>query len=281
MRFPVLLVVALSGAMLVAGCAKLKNPTQDWTPERFYKEAKRAMVDEDYARAIKYFETMEARYPYGRYAEQAQLEIGYAYYKNGENELSLEAADRFIRLHPAHPHVAYAYYLKGLVNIRQQDLGVARWFRLRGRDTLDRDTKAAREAYLAFREVVERFPESEYARDSALRMAYLHNALAKHEVDVAKFYYVQDAYVAAVNRCKYVIENFQHTPAVEDALGIQAMAYQKMGLTDLMQDTLRVLSMNFPDSLYLQELASSNGKKKKRKKKKKKKKKDDDAILRY
>lgn len=272
MRLAALLVAAVSAAILAAGCAKFKNPTKDWTPERFYNEAQVAMEKEDYERAIKLFETMEARYPYGRYSQQAQLEIAYVYFKADQPELAKEAAERFIRLHPTHPHVAYAYYLKGLINIGKEATGIARWLNLRGAEA-KRDPSVTKQAYDAFEEVVERFPDSTYAQDSARRMAYLRNTLAKHEVRVAQFYLNQDAYVAAVNRTKYVLENYGRTPAVEDALAIQAKAYKLMGLTDLMDDTVRVLKMNFPNSDHLKDINAPESEKKKGKKRKKKKKK--------
>ncbi len=261
--------------MLAGGCAKI-NSTKSWTQKEFYQAAQQALADEDYKKAIGYFESLEARYPYGRYAEQAQLEVAYAYYKNGDEALAIEAADRFIRLHPTHPYVAYAYYLKGLINVRPDESKIASFLRLSAKSASDRDAKAAQRAYAAFREVVERFPESQYARSAALRMSYLRNSLANHEIEVARFYLNQEAYVAAVNRSKYVLENYQRTPAVEEALGIQAEAYNQMGLTDLAQDTLRVLSTNFPTSEYL-----NPSKEKKKKKKKKKKKPKKEEIIRY
>lgn len=266
---------------MIGGCASMQNPTKDWTAKRFYDEAQKAMSDKEYDVAIKHFEGLETRYPYGRYAQQAQLEIAYAYYKNNEATLAVEAADRFIRLHPTHPNIAYAYYLKGLVN-EPKERGLSSYLSLGGDDS-GRDAKSAQEAYRAFREVVERFPESRYAQDAARRMSYFHNKLAQHEIEVAQFYFDRDAYVAAVNRSKHVLENFQNTPSVEDALGIQAKAYQRMGLTKLMQDTMRVLQTNFPDSHHLDDLNSvgEKARKRKTKKKKKKKRKNEGAIVSY
>jgi len=247
--------VLLLALLVMSGCASVTDPTKDWTPERFYQEAKDKLNDGDYPAAIKYFEQLEARYPYGRYSEQAQLEIAYAYYKDEEPALALAAADRFIRQHPTHPHVDYAYYLKGLINFRGH-VGLVNWLLGAKDDPSDHDPKAARESYEAFRELVERFPKSRYAEDSRQRMAYLFDAQARFETKVARFYYEHGAYVAAVNRCKYALETYPRTPATEDALGIQALAYQKLGMTKLYQDTVRVLKQNFPNSRYLGELAS-------------------------
>jgi outer membrane protein assembly factor BamD len=247
------LIPALILALALTACSGLEtDPTQDWSAQRFYQEAKTALAAKDYATAIKHFETLEARYPYGPYADQAQLEIAYAYYKDNDLASAIAAANRFIRLHPTHPHVDYAYYLKGLAYFDDDRNWFERLFT--GGDLSNRDPKGMRDAYDSFRELVDRFPDSRYAADSRRRMAYLVDYLARHEIHVARFYYSRRAYVATVNRAQYVIANYQRTPAVEDALGLQAMAYGKLGMDDLMQDSLRVLEKNFPESRYLADL---------------------------
>ncbi len=254
MRRIVGLFTVLSVLLFFTGCAGItEDPTKNWSPEKFYKEAKDKVAEGDYETAIKYFEGLEARYPYGRYAEQAQLEIAYAYYKYDEPALSIAAADRFIRLHPTHPNVDYAYYLKGLVNFHGEK-GLVNWLFGAKDDLSDRDPKGARESYSAFREVVERFPNSRYAEDARQRMAYLFEAQARYETQVARYYYDRDMYVAAINRSKYALENYPRTPATEDALGVMALSYKAMGMNDLMKDTLRLLSRNFPNSRYVAEL---------------------------
>ena len=245
-------------ALLFAACASTQDPTKDWSPERLHKEAKEKVKDGDYETGIKYFETLEARYPYGPYAEQAQLEIAYAYYKYEEPALAIAAADRFIRLHPTHPNVDYAYYLKGLVNFHGEKT-LTNWLFGAKDDLSDRDPKGARESYFAFREVVERFPKSRYAEDAQQRMAYLFEAQAKYETLVARFYYERSAYVAAVNRCKYSLETYPRTPSTEDALGIMALSYKKMGIVPLFDDTMRVLRKNFPQSRYIEEAETLKG----------------------
>src|SRR3977135_1403104 len=175
-----LLVAALSAALLIlAGCCGLgsKDETQDWTAERLYGEAKDLMSSRDWAKAIKYLEKLQARYPYGRYAQQAQLEVAYAQWKDGERASAIAAAERFIKLYPNHPNVDYAWYLKGLVNFNELN-GVLSW--LTTPDMSDRDPKASREGFLAFRELVTRYPESRYTPDAAARMRYLINALANN-----------------------------------------------------------------------------------------------------
>lgn len=247
------LLVVLAVSLITSSCSSTeKDPTKNWSPQRFYAEAKEAMATGNYETAIEQYETLEARYPYGRYAEQAQLEIAYAYYKNSEPTLAISAADRFIRLHPTHPHVDYAYYLKGLVNFQNRGNPFASLFGAKITAS-DRDTRAAREAHAAFKELVNRFPNSPYAKDANQRMTYLFDALAQYEIKVARFYYDRDAYIAAINRCKYVLKNFQRTHATEDALGIQAKAYKHMGVVELARDSLRVLKKNFPESRYIKE----------------------------
>ena len=246
-------VIALLVLLAASGCATFDDdPTKDWSAQRLYTEGKTALANSEYNSAIQYFEKLEARYPYGPYAEQAMLETAYAYFKSDEMASAIAAANRFIRTHPTHPHVDYAYYLKGLASFDEERSTIEKWFG--AGDASMRDPKALRDAYDAFKEVATRFPGSKYAADSRKRLSYLTNAMAMSDVHAARYYYSRGAYVAAVNRTKSVIENFQRTPAVEDALGIQALAYRDLGLADLMGDTRRVLEKNFPESRYLAEL---------------------------
>jgi len=255
-RFTRLLPIIL---LLVAGCASTPDdPTKNWTAQRLYSEGKEALTKGNYATAIKHFESLEARYPYGAYSEQGQIEVAYAYYKDQEMASAIAATERFIRLHPTHPNVDYAYYLKGLASIDEERNFLEAF--LTDIDLSDRDSKALRMAYDTFRELVQRFPNSKYAEDSRLRMAYLVNALAMGEIHVAKYYFKRGAYVAVANRCKEVIERYQGTAAIEDALGLQAKAYKKMGLEQLMNDSLRVLEINFPNSRYIKEVAALSAK---------------------
>lgn len=244
------LVPLLAAALALGGCGALENKQDEtigWSAQRLYGEAKDAMADKSYGKAVKYFEKLEARYPYGRFAQQAQLEVAYAQWKDGEKALAVAAADRFIKLYPNHPNVDYAYYLKGLINFNELS-GMLTW--LTSPDMTDRDPKSARDAFDAFKEVVTRFPDSRYAEDSAARMRYLVNALASHEVHVARYYMKRTAYLAAANRAQYAIKNYPNAPATEDALFILSQAYDALGMEQLRDDTQRVLRMNFPDSDY-------------------------------
>jgi len=206
-----------------------------------YADAKDELDNKNYEKAVKGFETLQSRYPYGRYAQQAQLETAYAYFKQNEPESALAAADRFIKQYPNNPHVDYAYYLKGLINFNE-DLGLIG--HIVKQDLSDRDPNAARDAFDAFKDLVTRFPDSKYADDARLRMQYLINALARHEIQVASFYLRRGAYVAAANRAKEVLADYAQTPSTRDALQIMVQAYDALGMKDLRDDAQRVLSLN-------------------------------------
>jgi outer membrane protein assembly factor BamD len=209
--------------------------------EGIYAQATEQMNNTNYPGAIKLFETLQSRYPYGRYAQQAQMEIAYAYYKQNEPESALSAVERFIKQYPNSPNVDYAYYLKGLVNF-DEDLGIfGEGFQP---DVSERNPKAPREAFDAFKDLVTRFPNSKYAADSKLRMQYLINALARHETQVASYYLRRGAYVAAANRANGVLIDFPQAPATRDALQIMVQAYDAMGQKDLRDDSQRVLDKN-------------------------------------
>lgn len=219
-----------------------ENDAAKNTPvEQLYAEAKRDSEGNNFDKAVKAFETLQSRYPYGRYAQQAQLEIAYAYYKQKEPESALAAAERFIKQYPNNAHVDYAYYLKGLINFNE-DLGVLGG--LARQDLSERDPNAAREAFASFKELVTRFPDSKYAPDSRLRMQYLVNALARYEIHVASYYLRRGAHVAAIGRARTVLTDYPQTPATRDALKIMVQAYDAMGLKDLRDDAQRVLDKN-------------------------------------
>lgn len=236
-------------ALLIAGCAGLeRDETADWTPEEHYAEAKAALSDGLYEQAIKFYEKLESRYPYGKYAQQAQIEIAYAYFKSADAPNAIAACDRFIKLHPNHVNVDYVYYLKGLVTFNE-DLGLIG--KISGEDYTDRDPKGMKESYETFRTLVTRFPDSQYAEDSRLRMNYLINSLASNELHVANYYFNRGAFLAAANRAQYAIKTYPEAPVNEQALVMMARSYAKLGLEDLRQDTIKVLRLNYPDNAYL------------------------------
>jgi outer membrane protein assembly factor BamD len=238
----------LIAALMLAGCSSTpEDETANWDAQKLYSEAKSTMDGGGYEDAIKLFEKLESRFPYGRYAQQAQLDTAYAYYKSEEPDLAILAAERFIKLHPNHPDVDYAYYLKGLVNFNE-DLGLLG--DVINKDLTQRDPNASREAFDAFRELVSRFPNSKYADDARQRMQYLVNSLAAHEVHVARYYYKRGAFIAAVNRAQAAITQYPNAPAHEEALFLMVMCYDKLGQDGLRDDADRVLRRNFPDSKY-------------------------------
>ena len=243
--------LTLTGFLLLAGCSGLPDmadETVGWSAQKLYTEAKESMGDGAWDRAIKMFEKLEARYPYGRYAQQAQLEVAYAYYKSNEQASAVAACERFIKLHPNHPAVDYAYYLKGLVNFNE-DLGLISY--LNTQDQTERDPKAAREAFDTFKELTTRFPKSKYTPDAIARMNYLVNALASLEVHVARYYFKRGAYIAAANRAQIALETYPQAPAIEEALYIMVISYDKLGMQDLRDDADRVFRKNFPNSRYI------------------------------
>ena len=243
-------IAAIFFATLFTGCGLLpetKDETLGWSANKLYTEAKITMDERAYDKAIGYYEKLESRYPYGRFAQQAQIDMAYAYWKSNEPASAMAAADRFIKLHPNHPNVDYVYYLRGLINFNE-DLGLMG--HLSQQDMTERDPKGARESFDAFRELVTRFPDSKYTPDAILRMKYLVNALASLEVHVARYYMKRQAYVAAVNRAQFALKNYPEAPATEEALFIMVKAYDLMGMNDLRDDAERVMRKNFPNSVY-------------------------------
>ncbi|HEX8873649.1 MAG TPA: outer membrane protein assembly factor BamD [Nitrosospira sp.] len=255
--------LALFLLLMLTACGLLPKKIEDsknWSASKYYSEAKTELSEGNYAAAIKLFEGLEARYPYGRYAQQAQLEIAYAYYKDGEQAQAIAAAERFIKLHPNHTNVDYAYYLKGLSNFND-DIGLMGIVseRILNQDMSERDPKASRESFENFRELVARFPKSKYAPDSIQRMKHLVNVVALNEVQVARYYMKRGGYIAAANRAQYALKEYPQTPAIEEALFIMVKAYDALGMTDLRDDAERVMKKNFPDSRFFSDSTGASG----------------------
>ena len=244
----VLCLVLYACILLLAGCAGsegTKDDTDIWSEAKLYSEATDKLNDADFAKCGKYFEKLEARFPFGPYSQQAQINSAYCYWKAQETAQALVAVDRFIKLHQGSPSLDYAYYLKGMITFND-DLG---WLgKFTGQDLSERDPKAAKEAFESFKVVVDRFPDSKYAPDSLDRMRYIVNSLAEADINVARFYYQRGAYLASANRAQLVIRDYDRAPAVEEALYLLVKSYDKLGMTDLSNDALRVLQLNFPDS---------------------------------
>lgn len=237
-------------ALTLASCSWLpnaKDETTNWSAEQLYREAHDALVSGNYTRAVKLFESLEARYPYGRYAQQAIIEGAFANWRANEPAAAVANLDRFIRTYPNHPNVDYAFYLRGLVHFRE-DQGVFGYvYEL---DLSERDPKEMRASFAAFKELTTRFPDSQYYADAILRMKYLNNALGTYEVKVARYYYNRGAFVASSNRAQASLVNNPQTPANADALFLMSLSYDKLGLTQLADDARKILAMTYPDSKY-------------------------------
>jgi outer membrane protein assembly factor BamD len=242
-RFPISFLAVLL-AVLSTGCAwldKHADNTQGWDAAKLYAEASDELNSGSYATAIDYYNKLEARYPFGRYAMQAQLDVAYAHYKAEEPEEAIAAADRFIKLYPQNPFVDYAYYLKGIINYNRSVGFLDRYIPT---DPSQRDPGAALDAFKDFGELVRRFPDSKYAPDAHQRMLFLRANLAKAELHVARYYMKRGAYLAAANRATYVVEHYQRTSAVPEALEIMVQAYTAIGEEKLAADARRVLTVN-------------------------------------
>ena len=243
--------VALIALILVAGCAgfgKEVDTTVNWSARQLYVDAKENLDSQNYEKAVKQYERLQARFPFDRYALQGEIDVAYAYYKQNDVDATVAATDRFIKMHPENSNVDYAYYLKGLVHFNQ-DVGMMG--KLTNQDQAERDPKAARDSFDAFRELSTRFPNSKYTPDAIARMKYLVNMLAEHEVKVANFYYRRTAYVAAAGRARSALETYPQAPAVEEAIFILVKSYDALGMTGLRDDADRVMRKNFPNSEYL------------------------------
>jgi outer membrane protein assembly factor BamD len=214
------------------------------TEQMLYRNAQRSLRSGNYQQAIEELELLESRFPFGRYAEQAQLEVVYAHYMSMDADAARGAADRFIRLHPQHPNIDYAYYLKGLASY-YRDRGL--FDRLVTTDLSRRDMTSNREAYDDFTVLLTTFPNSVYGPDARQRMIYLRDVLARAEINIASYYMERGAFIAASNRARFVVENYPRSEAVPDALALIVEANVKLGMDDAADDALQVLATNFPD----------------------------------
>ena len=241
--------ICLSAGLLLTACSSTpKDPTAGWTPEKIYQEARDESSAGAWDKAIGLYEKLEGRAAGTVLAQQAQIDKAYAQYKTGEKVQAVATLDRFIRLHPTSPAMDYALYLKGLVNFND-NLGL--FSALINQDLSERDQKAAKESYEAFLELSKRFPDSKYTPDARQRMTYIVNSLAGYEVHVARYYARKGAHVAAVNRAQQALTDYQGVPAAEEALAILVYSYDALGMTQLRDDSRRVLENNYPNSSYL------------------------------
>lgn len=239
------LLLIISTAIL-AGCSSnsKKNGLFNSTEQELYQKSQKLLERSEFAEAIEVLQNMEKVYPFGEYSKSAQLSLIYAYYGFSEYEAANASADRFIRLHPQYRHVDYAFYMKGLINFPKAKTFFQRAMNV---DLSKRDISEARVSFNHFSRLVKRFPNSEYSPDALKRMEFLRNLLARHEIHVANYYFERKAYLAAANRGRYVVENFQRTPAVPDALAVMAQGYHKMNMHDLAENSIQTLKKNYPD----------------------------------
>jgi outer membrane protein assembly factor BamD len=240
-----LLLIALLAVVSISGCGRGDRDMRSGAEELFERGTK-SMRSGNFTNAISYYESLEARYPFSNQAKQAQLNLIYAYYRNGERELAVDAATQFERENPTHPRVDYTLYMRGIANFAPEHNMFHRMFRVK---LWKRPPVNARESYSAFSRLVQRYPESRYAPDAHQRMVFLRNRMADHENYIAEYYYRRGAFVAAANRAKYVLETFEGAPAVADSLFIIMSSYEKLGMQDLASDTRRVLEENYPDAV--------------------------------
>src|SRR5690554_571214 len=245
----------LLGAIMLfvlAGCGTYKgdyDKTAGWTADRLYQDARLEVTAGNWSAARERLEAVEARFPFGGYAQQALIDQAYVNWKDGEPEQALAAIDRFEQQYPNHPGTDYMLYLKGLITFTPPS---AAFSRITQQDPGERDPKGLRESYESFNELINRYPDSRYTADAKLRVAWLVNTIASNEVYVAQYYYERGAYVAAINRAKTVLAEFHGVPEAEKALYIMMLSYDKLNLDDLRDDTRRVLDQNYPNSVYLE-----------------------------
>jgi outer membrane protein assembly factor BamD len=242
-RYSIFFLLAL--CLGLGGCKKDEFDIEDGrSAEELYVEAKEQLDKQNWRGAVNAYKALQTRYPFGRYAEQAQLEMAYAFYRAGTPEHALSTADRFIRMYPTHPNVDYAYYIRGLTNYEQRIGFLEKMMPSRVRD---RDQSSALEAFQDFDELCRRFPDSRYAPDARERMVYLRNNLSYYEIDVAKYYMRRKAYVAAANRANYLIQTFPGSPETGNALAMMHEAYTLLDMPVLADDAKQVLALNYPE----------------------------------
>jgi len=255
---PGFLFVLLLATAVLPACSyfstEKKDETEGWSEERLYNESKGLLDSGQYKSAAENFEKLQSRYPFGPHSQQAQLDLAYAYYKEDEYASAVAACDRFIKIYPGSPAVDYAHYLKGLANYNQNKGLLDRFLPT---DTAQRDQGAAVDSFNDFSELLKKYPDSKYAEDARQRMVHLRDLLARQEVNIANYYMRRGAYIAAANRARYVVENYQQTTVMPEALTIMAKAYKVLQMDDLSNDALRVLELNFPNYPGIEEVRNT------------------------
>ncbi len=251
MKFNRIVLVLVAFALLaLVGCGG-KNKDRIRSESEMYERAYSALNSGNYEQAIKRYDELKAAYPFGEFTTQGELEICYAHYKMKNSDEAVPCLNDFLTLHPTHPHIDYAYYLNGLAHLPLRAPRIGEKYFKTQEQFSDHDAESARQAYVAFNEVIERFPFSEYAESSREILVNLINTFARHDLRIARFYLYRKAYVGAINRAKQVLLRYQTSPHTEEALAILIFAYEQLELDELAADNRRVLSFNFPGSKYL------------------------------
>ena len=244
------LVTCLIIICLLPSCSFLDKMLEDedttvgLTAAQLYSEGKEFLNLEDFNNAIRYFEVLESRFPFGKYSTQAMLDLSYAYYASDQRDTAIIEINRFIRLYPNHPEISYAYYLRALANFDKDANVLTRFF---GYDPSRYDITALKESFNDFSIVVNRYPDTKYAEDSLNRLIYIRNQIARSELYIAEYYHKRSAHVAAIERIKYMLENYGGTPSTEQGLLILIESYNSLNMRQLAFDTARVLIKNYPE----------------------------------
>ena len=244
------LLLTLGACSLFHHGATKGNPGDTLPVDKLYNLATKRLEDGNYGAAEKLYERLIARFPYGDYNEQAQIDLAYAYYKDDKADEAYSAINRFIKTYPAQKHIDYAYYLRGLINFDRTGTMLER---VTQRASSRRDQGYALQSFDDFSQLVQRFPTSRYASDARLRMIWLRNGLAQYELNIAEYYLRRKAYVASADRAEYIIEHYQRSPQVADALAVLAKSYKLLGRSQLAEQTESVLKLNYPNHPYLRD----------------------------
>lgn len=261
MHFPSLLklsALTIAFAIFLSGCASsgiIDGETYGSTAAQHYKKAKTLLAEGKYSQAIKFYKKLEARFPSGIYTERAQIELIFSYYKNKQFDKAIISADRFIKLHPKHQYVDYAYYLRGIASFDNSTSSIDKRV---DQKPAKEDAKSIRDTFDYFAQLIQRFPKSRYTPDAIKRMKELRENLARYETQVANYYQRRGAYLAAANRAKYVTESYQDSQAIPDALAIMTHSYRKLGMSQLASDAYRTLELNYPEYIKTKKLNESH-----------------------
>ena len=250
--FRLLAPVLLGAVVSVAGCSSSNNEEKavlaNMGAQQLYDRAKESMEVGNFSAAAQTLSALDSRYPFGPLSHQVQLDLIYSYYKSGKIEETLATIDRFVRLNPNHSDVDYAYYMRGLTNM-ESDSNLFQ--ELLNIDRTDRDPSKSREAFEDFRRLIQQYPDSKYAADAKQRMVHIKDRLARYEIAIARFYMRREAYVAAANRGRYVIEHFPDSTQVQQALEIMVSSYEQLGLDELKNNAMKTLKLNYPGSEFI------------------------------